>query len=103
MDRDLDADAGEAAVREAVVHHSSTGKFAIRQGRWKMIPQPGSGGWTRPIAVKPESAKLQGQLYDLESDPAESNNLWAEKPEIVDRLAALLEKYKSNEQTAPCR
>ncbi len=31
-------------LREATVHHSIEGRFAIRQGDWKLILWPGSGG-----------------------------------------------------------
>jgi len=34
--------------REATVHHSNNGDFAIRQGEWKLIMCPGSGGLSRP-------------------------------------------------------
>ncbi|GDY19457.1 hypothetical protein LBMAG56_08020 [Verrucomicrobiota bacterium] len=33
-----------APLREAVVHHSIHGRFAIHQGRWKLELYPGSGG-----------------------------------------------------------
>jgi len=35
-------------IREATVHHSISGRFAIRQGDWKLILWPGSGGWSYP-------------------------------------------------------
>lgn len=35
-------------LREATVHHSLEGRFAIRQGDWKLIMCPGSGGWSDP-------------------------------------------------------
>ena len=33
-------------TRKALVHHSVDGSFAIREGRWKLILCPGSGGWS---------------------------------------------------------
>ena len=33
-------------IRDQVVHHSISGKFAIRDQRWKLVLCPGSGGWT---------------------------------------------------------
>jgi len=81
-------------IRQAVVHHSSIGMFAIRQGKWKLILGRGSGGFTKPNRVKPKPGEPKGQLYDLDKDPAESNNVWAEHPAIVQRLTNLLEKYK---------
>ena len=34
----------EGPLREATVHHSINGSFAIRQGKWKLAFCPGSGG-----------------------------------------------------------
>jgi arylsulfatase A-like enzyme len=80
--------------RGAVVHHSSRGKFAIRKGDWKMIPQLGSGGWTKPQVPKVKKGEANGQLYNLKNDPTESINLWNKHPEIVKELSELLAKYK---------
>ena len=38
----------EKTVREATVHHSIDGSFAIRKGDWKLIMCPSSGGWSFP-------------------------------------------------------
>jgi len=81
-------------IREAVVHHSGSGMFAVRQGKWKLILGRGSGGFTKPSRVKPKPGEPRGQLYDLHKDPAETNNVWAEHPGIVQRLTNLLEKYR---------
>ncbi|MHC4460256.1 MAG: sulfatase family protein [Planctomycetota bacterium] len=81
-------------IREAVVHHSVSGMFAIRQGKWKLILGRGSGGFSKPKNYKPKPGEPKGQLYNLEDDLAETNNLWAQNPEIVQRLTDLLEKYK---------
>ncbi len=95
---------GEAAkpAREAVVHHSINGSFAIRQGRWKLEFCPGSGGWSAP---RPDAAKKQGlpkiQLYDLESDIAEKTNVYEQHPELVERLTALLEQYIDQGRSTP--
>jgi arylsulfatase A-like enzyme len=81
-------------IREAVVHHSSRGMFAIRQGKWKLVLGLGSGGFSLPTSIEPKQGEPEGQLYNLEDDLAESRNLWSENPEIVERLTNLLEKYK---------
>ena len=41
-------------LREATVHHSHYGSFAIRQGNWKLELSPGSGGWGYPRNKKGE-------------------------------------------------
>ncbi len=81
-------------LREALVHHSVNGSFAIRQGRWKLALCPDSGGWSVPRPGSAEARKLPPvQLYDLAADIGEQKNLQAEHPEIVARLRRLLEKY----------
>jgi len=73
-----------------VIHHSLHGMFAIRVGDWKLIEGLGSGGFTPPAVVEPEEGQPPGQLYDLRRDPAETTNLWAERPQIVREMRAAL-------------
>ena len=90
-------------LREAIVHHSSDGVFAIRQGKWKLIPDTeGSGGWPPPRGNGPVPG-TPGQLYDLETDPGEQTNLWGERKDIVERLTTLLDRYKSEGRSIPSR
>jgi len=89
-------------IREAIVHHSVSGMFAIRQGRWKLIQGLGSGGFTRPRSIEPKPGEAKGQLYDLIADPRETTNRYLEQPDIVDRLSSLLAKYKQEGRSRPC-
>jgi len=89
--------------REATVHHSINGSFAIRKGDWKLIMCPGSGGWSFP---KPNNKKaLEGlpktQLYNLKEDPAESNNVLASNKEKAEELQELLTKYIKEGRSTP--
>jgi arylsulfatase A-like enzyme len=88
-------------IRDSIVHHSLTGMFSIRQGKWKLILERGSGGFSSPRTYKPKPGEPKGQLYNLEDDLAESNNLWSKHPEIVKRLTKLLDKYKEQGHTRP--
>ncbi len=88
-------------IREATVHHSLSGMFAIRQGPWKLIEGRGSGGFTAPRLIEPKPGEPKGQLYNLEVDPGEKDNLWSERPEIVKRLTVLLERYKTQGYSRP--
>lgn len=82
-------------LREAIVHHSIQGRFAIRQGNWKLCLCPGSGGSSKGGGNEPV------QLYDMSMDQAERNNLAAKHPEIVARLTALLEKHIADGRSTP--
>ena len=88
-------------VREAVVHHSADGTFAIRQGAWKLATKLGSHGFSEPKNIEPEPLGPIGQLYKLSEDPAESNNRWLEQPQIVERLTKLLDRYQVQGRTRP--
>ncbi len=91
-----------APIHEAVVHHSISGRFAIRQGQWKLELCPGSGGWGKPGDAE---AKKQGlpdvQLYDLSTDISETKNAQADHPEVVARLTKLLEQTITNGRSTP--
>lgn len=87
-------------LREAVVHHSGGGLFCIRQGKWKLIMGLGPGGFSGGIR-KPKPGEPEGQLYDLKADPAEEWNLYERHSEIVQKLSALLERYKKSGRSAP--
>lgn len=90
------------AAREAIVHHSINGSFSIRAGRWKLALCPGSGGWSKPRPKDPETKTLPPvQLYDLQTDVAETRNVQKDHPEIVERLTRLLEKYISEGRSSP--
>ena len=82
-------------IRDAIVNHSVSGMFAIRQGAWKLIQGLGSGGFSSPRTVSPSPGGPEGQLYNLDDDPSETNNLYLEQPETVERLTKLLEKYQT--------
>jgi len=89
--------------REGTVHHSVVGEFAIRKGDWKLIMCPGSGGWSFPRhdnqAAKDTLSDIQ--LYNLEEDPGETNNLQAEHPEKVRELKSLLSEYILEGRSTP--
>ncbi len=91
------------AIREAVVHHSIDGTFAIRQGEWKLALGLGSHGFSDPKTINLKPGEAAGQLYNLKTDPGEMNNLWLEKPEIVASLTSLLEKYQREERSVARR
>jgi len=67
----------------------------IRDGHWKLITHLGSGGFSKPRRVEPDSGGPRGQLYDLSTDPGETTNRWSQHRELVERLTELLAPYRS--------
>ena len=94
-----------ARVRNTVVLDSANGIFAIREGHWKLIErteslpaESGKKAKARQAKTDPEN---QNQLYNLADDPAETKNLWSEKPDVVKRLSTLLAEAKKTNRTRP--
>ena len=90
---------------EAILH--GTGSLALRQGPWVYIPKQGSGGKTAPEPAKPfglnykkmnfnnsdidENGKIKSdapkeQLYDLEHDLGQHENLANKQPEKLESM-----------------
>lgn len=108
---DLPSDAGEDScdllpylkgetktLREATIHHSINGDFAIRKDRWKLVACRGSGGWSLKEADVPEDAPPM-QLYDMVADPEEQHNLYGEKPGVVAELMGVLNRYREADRS----
>ncbi|MCY1719211.1 arylsulfatase [Prolixibacteraceae bacterium Z1-6] len=81
-------------TRPPVIHHSGSGKFAIRQGDWKMIEGLGSGGFTEPKFPEPKEGEPDGQLYNMKIDPQEKENRYLAEPEKVSKLKSLLKDIR---------
>jgi len=89
-------------LRNGTIHHSINGSFAIRKGNWKLIFCPGSGGWSAPRpkeAYKKDLPRMQ--LYNLDADIGETNNVAAENPEKVKSMTELLEKQIKEGRSTP--
>ena len=99
LDRELEPDEAEDSVsflpilkgeqrptRPPVIHHSSAGYFAIRDGRWKLNMIRGSGGSLAPRIVEAKPGEPQFELYDISADLAETNNVAGQEPGVVSRL-----------------
>ena len=61
--------------------HENGGSRAIRQGNWKLVQT----GMNKPSPDSPE-------LYDLQADPGETNNLASQQPDLVNDLLRLLDQ-----------
>jgi len=91
----LRGDEGAEPSHPYVIHHSISGRFAIRKGDWKFIAAEGSGGWSKGGDGKPS------QLYDMTVDRAETNNLVDAGAEVVAELTELLEEAVENGRSTP--
>lgn len=98
----------KAPLREATVHHSGQGKFAIRKGDWVLILAPtgddngkrGEPDWFRKDrGYRPHTAA--GELFNLAKDPTQKNNRYEHEPEKVKELSALMERYVLEGRSTP--
>ncbi len=86
-------------IRDAVVHHSGSGMFAIRSGQWKLILGLGSGGFTPPVRVVAKPGEPAGQLYNLARDRQETTNVYSQNPEVVRTLTEKLERIRRSDRS----
>ena len=84
--RALLEDGSNKGTRDTLIHHSGGGMFSIRKGAWKFIDGLGSGGFSRPRSKKPLPWQAKAQLYNMENDQQEQNNLWKSRRDLVHDL-----------------
>ncbi len=87
--------------REATVHHSKTGIFAIRKGDWKLIVSPGAGVNAAGKLEPPRKELPENILYNLKTDIGEKQNVAEEYPEKVEELRKLLIKLINEGRSTP--
>jgi arylsulfatase A-like enzyme len=95
-------------IREATVHHSINDEYALRQGDWVFIESPKSehgraepAWWRERFGVKPHDQPAE--LFHLKEDLRETTNVYAQYPDRVKQMRALLEKYKTADRSVPLR
>jgi len=82
----LSGDVSRAPARQPVIHHASSGRFAIRSGKWKLVME----------------AKKDGrELYDLQADPSETKDVARQNPQVVKRMTDQITAIVSNGRTTP--
>jgi len=89
---------GWPVPRAPVVHHSGSGMFALRQGKWKMVFGNGSGGRENP---KGKPFQKPYFLFDMEKDPSETTNVIDEYPLVAQRLTESLERIRTTGRSRP--
>jgi arylsulfatase A len=86
--------------RDTLVVMSGNGELAIRQGRWKYIPDLAvADGWTS--AAKKPNQVARPALFDLTNDQGETRNLHKDQPEVAQRLANALAQAQAAKSTRP--
>jgi arylsulfatase A-like enzyme len=91
--------------RAPVVHQSSTGRVAIRQGPWKLMLPAAVVPANRPqkgVAPKDAGAEpTERELYNLVEDSAEKQNVIAEHKDTENELVTLFLKFKKEGRSRP--
>jgi arylsulfatase A-like enzyme len=86
-------------IRESTVHHSASGRFAIRKGDWVLIDHKTGDDNREPEWFSRERGYAPhdqpGELYDLRRDPAQRENLYGKHPDRVSDLKGLLDRHKA--------
>ncbi len=82
----------EEPLRSSMIVHSPNGNYAIRSGPWKYIEGIPSPTLKQP----PQRDELHSQLYNLQDDPGERNNVIDVHPEVAEQLAELLNNERIN-------
>lgn len=80
--------------RAFVVEHALNGTLSLVQGNLKYIESSDGPKINTEVNVELGNDR-EGQLYDIKSDPGESENLALRQPDKVNSLKAFLEKIKA--------
>ncbi|MEM0913631.1 MAG: sulfatase-like hydrolase/transferase [Planctomycetota bacterium] len=75
---------------EALFFNDKGQQSVIYQGRWKLLINP---GWYAQVR---RNAETVYELYDLDKDPAELNNLASANPKLVQKLAEMCEAWEQD-------
>ncbi|PKQ64239.1 arylsulfatase [Labilibaculum filiforme] len=74
--------------------------LSIREGKWKYIePSKNTGSWIMELKDIEGGLSTEAQLFNLEEDPSEQNNLAASYPKLVKKLNEKIKKIRVQEQS----
>lgn len=103
----LGRNSDEKTIRRYTLHQTASLDLAIRRDQWKYLDHQGSGGndyssdELKLFALSETAPDAPGQLYNIETDPGETTNLYFEHREIVDELKSKLDEYVLVGRSAP--
>ncbi|MCU0879049.1 MAG: sulfatase-like hydrolase/transferase, partial [Pirellulaceae bacterium] len=90
------------SVRDTLVHNTNASGYALRHGDWVLIAAKSGGVSKVPEWFDKANGYRQnphpGELYNLRKDLAQKHNLYAEQPDKVQELSALLEQIRAQGQ-----
>lgn len=99
---------GREEDQRPIVHYFGYQPQAIRQGRWKLFvandrrpePRPVSLWFDHQPALFERQHRLldRAQLYDLNADPGEANDVASIHPDVVHRLTSALREFDAGLQ-----
>ena len=89
-------------TRDSLIHHSDTGRFAIRKGEWVFIDSPKGGDNKEPEWFQQERGYVPhdhpGELFNLTEDLSERKNQYGERSDVVEELSAELNRIKIGQE-----
>ncbi len=86
--------------RNFVIEHAASGTLSLIKGNWKYIEPTNAPAYNENTDIELGHAP-EPQLYDLTADRAEQKNVAEENPDVVEEMAAFLEKVKEGEVVTP--
>ena len=93
-----------ATTRETLVHNTNPNRYALRHNEWVLIDTKTGAGSEVPEWFNAANGYTQnvfpGELYNLQTDLAQKQNLYAEHPDKVATLRELLAEVRACEKNA---
>ena len=95
----IDVFTGDGSIEREAIYFEHEGNRAIRQGKWKLVSKayPPTG----KFRTMDEIPLDQWNLYDMEKDRTETNNLADKYPEKVKGMAGKWEHWAERTRTIP--
>ena len=88
----VERSAGPRSPHAAFYYYYTDQLQAVRSGRWKLhLPLP-----AKRTNLAGGIAPAQAELYDLDADIGETNNVVAAHPDVVQRLTALADAARED-------
>ena len=92
---------GRDFARRWLITGRGQSHLGVRHRFWKYIPTLGSGGFSAPRREKPKPGGPKGQLFNLDADLGERENLWLKHPTEVEEFADYVVRQNETGRTRP--